>query len=84
MSFETTEKRSLREKCPNIKFFMVRIFSHSDRIWRDTKYLSVFSPNAGKYRPEKTPYLDTFHTVDMKNTLNVLLLCLYFSHQGHC
>ena len=26
-------------------------------------YLSVFSPNAGKYGPEKTPYLDTFHAV---------------------
>ena len=26
-------------------------------------YLSVFSPNAGKYEQEKTPYLDTFHTV---------------------
>ena len=24
---------------------------------------SVFSPNAGKYGPEKTPYLDTFHAV---------------------
>ena len=23
----------------------------------------VFSPNTGKYGPEKTPYLDTFHTV---------------------
>ena len=31
--------------------------------------LSVFSPNAGKYRPEKTPYLDTFHAVlDLKIT----------------
>ena len=29
----------------------------------DTSYLSVFSPNAGRYGPEKTPYLDTFHTV---------------------
>ena len=28
-----------------------------------TKYLSVFSPNAGKYGPEITPYLDTFHAV---------------------
>ena len=28
-----------------------------------TAYLSVFSPNAGKYGPEKTPYLDTFQTV---------------------
>ena len=25
--------------------------------------LSVFSPNAGKYEPEITPYLDTFHAV---------------------
>ena len=24
---------------------------------------SVFNPNAGKYGPEKTPYLDTFHAV---------------------
>ena len=31
-------------------------------------YLSVFSPNAGKYGPEKTPYLDTFHAV--KRTQN--------------
>ena len=29
----------------------------------DTEYLSVFSSNAGKYGPEKTPYLDTFHAV---------------------
>ena len=25
-------------------------------------FWSVFSPNARKYGPEKTPYLDTFHT----------------------
>ena len=45
--------QSLHEKCPNTELFLVRIFPHSD----------VFSPNAGKYRPEKTPYLDTFHAV---------------------
>ena len=28
-----------------------------------TPYLSVSSPNAGKYGPEKTRYLDTFHAV---------------------
>ena len=38
---------------------MVRIFLHSD--WNTNK--SVFSLNAGKYGPEKTPYLDTFHAV---------------------
>ena len=26
-------------------------------------YFPVFSPNAGKYGPEKTPYLVTFHAV---------------------
>ena len=27
-------------------------FPHSDRIWRGSPYLSVFSPNPGKYGPE--------------------------------
>ena len=52
---------SLREKCPSTEFFLARIFPHSDWIQRDTKYLSVFNPNAGKYGLEKTLYLDTFH-----------------------
>ena len=30
-----------------------------------TRYLPVFSRNTGKYGPEKTPYLNTFHTVDV-------------------
>ena len=50
----------LREKCPNTEFFVVRIFPHSD--W-------IFSPNAGKYRSEKTPYLDTFHAVAALKTV---------------
>ena len=32
---------------------------------RDTEYLFVFSPNAGKYGPEKTPNTDTFHEVNL-------------------
>ena len=36
-----------------MELFLVRI----------SPYLSVFSPNAGKYGLEKTPYLDTFHAV---------------------
>ena len=28
-------------------------------------YFHVFSPNIGKYSPEKTPYLDTFDAVDI-------------------
>ena len=44
---------ALRKKCPNTKFFLVCIFPHSDWILTDSPYLSVFSPNAGKYGPEK-------------------------------
>ena len=54
---------SIRKKCLNTKFFQVRIFAHSHWIRRDTECLLVFSPNARKYGPEKTLYLDTFHEV---------------------
>ena len=33
--------------------FLVRIFPHLDWIRKDTPYLSVFSPDAGKYGSEK-------------------------------
>ena len=56
-------KIALPEKCPNTEFFLVRNFPHLGGIRRDTEYLSVFSPNARKYGPEKTPYLDTFHAL---------------------
>ena len=36
-------------------------------------YLSVFSPNAGKYGPERTPYLDTFHKMNL--WISVCLIC---------
>ena len=44
---------ALRKKYPNTEFFLVRIFRYSVRI----------RENARKYGPEKTQYLDTFHTV---------------------
>ena len=44
-------------------FSRIRIFPHSDWIRRDTEYLSVFSPNVGKYRSKKTSYFDTFHAM---------------------
>ena len=59
----------LREKCPNMELFLVRIFPHSDWIRRDTSYLSVFSPNAGKYGPEITSYLDTFYGVKLQTMI---------------
>ena len=62
---------TLREKCLNTEIFLVRIFPHSHWIRRDTRYLSVFSPNAEKYGPEKTPYLDTFHAVCVKENITI-------------
>ena len=37
----------------------------------------VFSPNTGKYRPEETPYLDTFHAMIENNWQYYLLAHLY-------
>ena len=54
---------ALRENYPNTELFLVRIFLYSDWIRRFTPWISVFSPNTGKYGPEITPYLDFFCTV---------------------
>ena len=40
--------------------FLISIFLHWDWIRRDTEYLSVFSPNAGKYWPENLQILTLF------------------------
>ena len=40
---------TLREQCPNMEFFLVRF--------------PVCGLNTGKYRPKKTPSLDTFHAL---------------------
>ena len=51
-------------------FFLVRIFLHP--------YLYVFSPNAGKYRPEKNPYLDAFHGVYWRTECIEVVAISYF------
>ena len=64
LKLEVRHYHPLCEKYPNTEFFLVRIFPHSDWIRRDTKYLSLrIQSECGKYEPEKTPYLDTFHAV---------------------
>ena len=45
-------KIALRKRMSIFGVILVRIFSHSDSIRRDTEYHSVFSLNAGKYGPE--------------------------------
>ena len=51
-----------------IQSFQVRIIPHSDQIRRFTLYFFVFSPNAGKYGPEKLPpNTETFCAVTLKS-----------------
>ena len=50
--FSKLEFGSSFTSCHCVKSVQIRTF-----IW------SVFSPNSGKYGPEKTPYLNTFRTV---------------------
>ena len=69
----------LREKCPKTEFFLIRIFPHSG--W--TKYLSVFSPNAGKYGPEKTLYLYTIHAVQWCYYRWILENFVYYQHKNY-
>ena len=38
--------------------------------WKVSKYGVFSDPNTGKYGPEKTPYLDTFHAVIFSEPLN--------------
>ena len=50
---------SLREKYPNMKFFLVRIFPHSNWIRRDTKYLPIQS-ECEKIRTRKNSVFEHF------------------------
>ena len=53
------------------KMYKYRIFSGL--------YFPVFSPNTGKYRPGKFPYLDTFHAVKIRDhSLTSWLLILSY------
>ena len=47
------------------------IFQHSDWIPRDTEYLSLFGPNAGKCGPDENSNTDSFYAV------KIAILALY-------
>ena len=49
--------------------FLVPVFLHSDWIRRNTEYVSVFSPNAGKYGPEKLRIWTLFTQWLLRNTV---------------
>ena len=54
---------SIKHHCVKSVQILVRIFLYLDWIRRFTPYISVFSPNTGKYWPEITLYLNNFHAV---------------------
>ena len=52
-------------------------------VWKVSIYVVFFGLNTGKYGPEKTPYLDTFHAVEavfieLFVNLSFLSKCLSF------
>ena len=51
-------------KSVQIRSFFLSVFSYFPTEYGDLR--SKFSPNTGKYGPEKNPYLDTFHAVMRK------------------
>ena len=63
-------------KCPKIQSFSWSVFSCIRTEYGDLRSkISVFSPNTGKYGPEKTQYLDTFYAVNW--TTNVIVNNIY-------
>ena len=67
--------------CIELCFSFVTYISSTGTTWKVSKYrvfsglhFPIFGLNTEKYRPEKTPYLDAFHTawsvtVNLKNVL---------------
>ena len=60
-------QQPLRAKSPDMKFFLVPVFSYLYWMRRCTILITIFSPNTGKYIPEKTPNSDTFRVVSCFN-----------------
>ena len=58
---EYGEIREIFKKSHSVKNVQIRSFSWS--VFPRIRTECVFSPNAGKYWPEKTLYFDTFHAV---------------------
>ena len=54
---------TLRKMCPYLELLWSAFFPHLDWKRRDTKYFSVFRPNAVKMGTRTTPNMDTFYAV---------------------
>ena len=61
-------------------FIFIFIFIMFNTTWNVSKYGDFSGPNAGKYGPKKTPYLDTFHaesSYEYRHTCS-------FAHMSYC
>ena len=45
--------------------------------WKVSKYGVFSGPNTGKYSPEETRYLDTFHTVKFSGVISSNSFCFF-------
>ena len=66
---------ALRESV-QIRSYFWSVFScirteYGDSLLSGDSLLCVFSPNIGKYGPEITPYLDTFHACNLLQQVKV-------------
>ena len=56
-------KSSARQEILCICYSHFLVPHNSYTAWKVSRYGVFSGPNTGKYRPENTPYLDTFHAV---------------------
>ena len=67
--------KTLREMCPNTKFFLVCNFRVQENTDQKELRISYF-PVTGKYGLEKTSCFDTFHAVKVKVRIRRIDYCL--------
>ena len=58
-------------KSVQMRHFFWSVFSCIQTEYGEKRSISPYSPNAGKYGAEKTPYLDTFYSYGMKNFVTI-------------
>ena len=54
---------SSKKRSFSLFWLILKIESSIFTAWKVSKYGVISGPNTGKYEPEITPYLDTFHAV---------------------
>ena len=64
--------------------FLICIFQHSDWIRWDTPYLSVFSPDAGKYGPKKLRIWTLYAMNNNSNNNNIIIIHASYEQCSKC